>query len=216
MKAYDFTRKLIHTSYIDTVYALGFLGQEVTEASIATAIKNNPLLAPWYTDEKIRYLLSLKNTRYGFDCICLLKAILWGWDYSNDSMGKGVKYDRTKDLDTEQMLNICTDISDDFSLIQPGEYLWIPGHAGVYIGNGWAAECTYRWDDGVQLTRVYNVLEKKDDNGRHWTKHGKLPYVEYDYITKEEKLKETQDAFLYGLLEMLQDIVDGISKPSLS
>ena len=214
MKAKDFVRKLIYLSYLKTVYSSGFLGQEVNSDSIATMIKYNPAIKSWYTPERMQNLTGPKLNYFGFDCICMIKAILWGWNKDDNGFSKGVIYNREQDLDTEGMLSVCTDISTDFSDIQPGEYLWIQGHAGVYVGNGWAVETTYRWYDGVQMTRVHNIFN--NDIGRYWDKHGKLPYVEYDYITKEEKLKETQDAFLYGLLEMLQDIVDGISKPSLS
>lgn len=53
------------------------------------------------------------------------------------------------------------------------------GHIGVYIGNGLAVECTPRWSDGVQITAVHNIGKIAGYNGRTWTKHGKLPHVNY-------------------------------------
>ena len=55
----------------------------------------------------------------------------------------------------------------------------MPGHIGVYIGDGLAVECTPKWDNKVQITAVANIGKKAGYNSRKWTKHGKLPYVEY-------------------------------------
>ncbi|MCD7711754.1 MAG: LysM peptidoglycan-binding domain-containing protein, partial [Firmicutes bacterium] len=50
---------------------------------------------------------------------------------------------------------------------------------GVYVGDGLAVECTTAWDGGVQVTAVRNIGSVSGYNSRAWTKHGKLPYVEY-------------------------------------
>lgn len=78
------------------------------------------------------------------------------------------------------MINACSDVSTDFRSIQVGEVVWLPGHIGVYIGDGLAVECTPIWKDGVQITAVLNIGTKRGYNGRTWVMHGKLPYVTYE------------------------------------
>ena len=63
-----------------------------------------------------------------------------------------------------------------------GEYLWTDGHCGIYVGDGLCVECTTRWENCVQITAVYNIAEQAGYNGRFWKKHGKLPYIEYEYL----------------------------------
>ena len=123
---------------------------------------------------------------FGFDCICLVKGLLWGFigDEMQDYGGAVYEGRGVPDINESQMLNACTDVSGDFSTIQPGEYLWTEGHCGIYVGGGQAVECTYRWADGVQVTWVYNIAGECDEVGRHWTKHGKLPYVTYEPAAK--------------------------------
>ena len=64
-------------------------------------------------------------------------------------------------------------------------------------------ECTYRWEDGVQITAVHNIGTKPGYNGRTWTRHGKLPWVAY--AAPEQTLKE-------GEFEMVMRVIDGKSK----
>lgn len=56
------------------------------------------------------------------------------------------------------------------------------GHVGIYVGDGMVAESTPRWEGqphGVKLTVCHNVSNKAGVRGRKWTKHGKLPWVDY-------------------------------------
>jgi murein L,D-transpeptidase YcbB/YkuD len=66
----------------------------------------------------------------------------------------------------------------------------MPGHIGVYVGDGLAVECTPKWKDGVQITAVHNIGKKKGYNGRAWAKHGKLPYLAYEEEKPVEKIEE--------------------------
>ena len=68
----------------------------------------------------------------------------------------------------------------------PGEGLWGPGHWGLYIGDGLAVECTPAWKNGVQITAVGNIGTKAGYNTRTWTKHGRLPYVDYGGTAAEK------------------------------
>ena len=125
---------------------------------------------------------------FAFDCVCLIKALLWGWDGSLNTTNGGAVYksNGVPDIGTEQIINVCTDVSTDFSNIKVGELLWMSGHVGIYIGDGLAVECTPAWKNCVQITCVRNI--NQSGNGHTWTKHGKLPYVEYcsDHTKSDE------------------------------
>ena len=80
--------------------------------------------------------------------------------------------------------------------------LFINDAIGVYIGDGLAVECTPSWDNKVQITACN--CSKSGYNRRNWTKHGKLPYIEYDVqetTTSPEPEKpstDVQGAFKVG------------------
>ena len=85
------------------------------------------------------------------------------------------------DVSADSMIVNCRDVSaTGWDKLLPGEGLWMPGHWGLYIGDGLAVECTSAWSNGVQITAVGNIASKSGCNARKWTKHGKLPWVEYD------------------------------------
>lgn len=119
---------------------------------------------------------------FGFDCVNLIKALLWGWNGDKNATYGGAKYNSNgvPDINDDMMIKVCTEVTKDFSTILPGEVVWMQGHIGVYVGDGLAVECTPIWKDGVQITAVHNIGTKSGYNGRYWTSHGKLPYVTYE------------------------------------
>ena len=122
-----------------------------------------------------------------FDCCGLIKGILWSWDAVPDSVYGGAVYQSNGVPDAgagaSGLISYCTNVSTDFSNVAVGELLWIDGHVGIYIGDGYAIECTTAWTDRVQKTVVTNIKKAASgEHGRKWTKHGKLPWVEYDQI----------------------------------
>lgn len=153
-----------------TIYMWGCFGQPVTESIIASKTKQYPY---WYTASRQQKFRNLIGKNYfGFDCVCLIKGVLWGWngDASKAHGGAGYAINGVPDIDAGGMINVCKNLSTDFSNITPGEAVWLEGHIGVYIGNGQVIESTPSWKDGVQIT---NLTQRK------WLKHGKLPYIEY-------------------------------------
>ena len=126
---------------------------------------------------------------FGFDCVNLIKALLWGWcgDATQGYGGAKYAFNGVPDINETAMINACNDVSPDFRSIQMGEVVWMSGHIGVYIGDGLAVECTPSWKDGVQITAVHNIGKKSGYNGRTWTKHGKLPYVTYEAAKQKEE-----------------------------
>ena len=137
--------------------------------------------------ERTAKIQAATHNTFGFDCVCLVKGLLWGWNGDTSHPHGGAEYQSNgvPDIDEGSMINACSDVSTDFSHIQIGEVVWMKGHIGIYIGDGLAVECTHRWADGVQITAVHNIGTKSGYNGRSWTKHGKLPYVTYEEEAEE-------------------------------
>lgn len=148
---------------------------------------------------------SASDDTFGFDCSGFIKALLWGWcgDASKEYGGAKYQSNSVPDINADSIMAACEDFSTNFSNILPGEVVWKPGHIGIYIGDGLAVECTYRWEDGVQVTAVENINTKPGYNGRTWTRHGKLPWIAYS--APEHTLKE-------GEFEMVMRVIDGKSK----
>lgn len=119
---------------------------------------------------------------YGFDCVCLIKGVLWGWSGNTAKPYGGAVYasNGIPDLGADTMITKCSGVSADFSGIVPGEAVWLPGHIGVYIGGGKVIECSPAFKNCVQVTACLNIGAISGMNGRKWTKHGKLPYITYD------------------------------------
>ena len=138
-----------------------------------------------YNSNKAAKIDSASADTFGFDCVNLIKALLWGWNGDVNASYGGAVYQSNgvPDINDDRMIQECTELSTDFSKIQPGEAVWMQGHIGVYVGDGLAVECTPIWSDGVQITACN--CYKAGYNRRDWTKHGKLPYVTYE--TEEEK-----------------------------
>ena len=167
-----------------TVYMKGVFGAPVTESLIAEKAKQYP---KWYTAaRKTKFRGLIGKGYFGFDCVCLVKGLLWGWaaDAKKSCGGAVYKANGVPDIGTEAMIAACKDVSADFAGVEIGELLWMQGHVGIYIGDGLAVEATNSWKDGVQIAAVHNIGKKTGYNGRKWTKHGKLPYVSYPVGTE--------------------------------
>lgn len=165
-----------------TIYMYAAYGFQVTTSTINAKAKQN--CNGWYTSTRIATLKKVANQNpptWGFDCVNLYKAILWGWtgDESKEKGGAVYAANGVPDTNADGMFNRCSGKSSDFSKIEVGEALWMSGHFGLYVGNGLAVECTPKWQNGVQITAVANIGSKSGYNSRKWTKHGKLPYVSY-------------------------------------
>lgn len=161
--------------------------------------------APMNVLNKARYSQNVSASRaakikeatadtYGFDCVCLIKGVLWGWCGDKTKTYGGAVYESNgiPDISEDAMITKCSDVSTDFSKIEVGEVVWMPGHIGVYVGNGLAVESSSKWKDGVQITACN--CDKSGYNRRDWAKHGKLPYVTY---IKPEQPKEGKADMIY-------------------
>lgn len=174
-----------------SVYGLGCFGWPMTDAN-----KTRTLNAYAFNrkPQRLAAITAASTDTFGFDCICFIKALLWGWegDAGKEYGGAVYQSNGVPDIDEKAMLDLCIDVSEDFSNIMVGEYLWTDGHCGIYVGGGKAVECTYRWSDGVQLTDVYNLTTNSYNAGRYWKKHGKLPYITYEAEDKPEAEEKSE------------------------
>lgn len=159
-----------------TLYVMGCFGAPMTSANKERYCQNHS-----YNQQTVRQTMikSATSDTFGFDCVCLIKGLLWGWNGNKDKTYGGATYasNGVPDIGADGIIGKCKDVSTDFAKLVVGELLWMPGHVGIYIGNGQAVECTPAWKNGVQVTTVLNVLP---GTGHTWTKHGKLPYVAYE------------------------------------
>ncbi len=182
-----------------TLYVLGGFGVPATPANKKRWISAYSYNAG-YSRRKLIEAASADT--FFFDCIGLIKAILWGWDGDKNAQYGGAKYASkgVPDVGADYTITICKNVSSDFRNICLGEAVWMDGHIGVYIGDGLAVECSPRWKDGVQITAVGNIGKKSGYNTRTWTKHGKLPWV--TYIAEAKPAKKTVE-------EVARDVIAG-------
>lgn len=137
---------------------------------------------------------------YGWDCVNLLKGLLWGWDANPDQEYGGVRYQSNgvPDCTVYELFNKhCTDRTEDFSEILPGEMLYYGNgsHCGLYIGSGYAIEATGSWERQIVVSFVENLIDRYPEGmsyekRRKWQAHGKLEYIEYT--------EEDTDMKIYG------------------
>lgn len=174
MKASNFVSKLCSIATTNkTVYAWGTFGSVITKSLIQSKAKQYPY---WYTDRKIASVFSPLYRSdppvWGFDCVGLVKGVLWGWNGDETKNYGGAIYasNGVPDISADAMIDRCSNVSSDMNNIAVGEYLWMKGHCGIYIGNGRVAESSPKWANGVQITAL---------SARNWLKHGKLPWIEY-------------------------------------
>lgn len=130
-----------------------------------------------------------------FDCICLVKGILWGWNADQNLKHGGAVYcsNGVPDYSETRFFGLCNNISTNFKEIHIGEMVWMKGHVGIYVGNGYVIEATKGWGKNKVLksrvskdgTSSYNGVKRYK-----WLKHGYIPYVEYE--DKPEKYNLTR------------------------
>ncbi len=196
MKSKDLVERAINIARnYKTAYVWGAFGLPASAASMQRMInqysKNNKYLAK---------AKAIYGNGFFFDCVGLIKAILWGWVGDASKTYGGAKYtaNGVPDISADQMISVCKNISTNFSSIVPGEVVWLKDHIGIYIGNGLAVECTPSWNGGVQITSCN--CTKTGYNRRNWTKHGKLPYIDYSSSAVASTKLETGNDIVWELM----------------
>ena len=130
--ANDFANKSLEIAKnYKTLYILGCFGAPMNQKNKKRYENNNE-----YNKKKSAMIEGATSDTFGFDCVGLVKSILWGWsgDISKTYGGATYRANDVPDVGANGMIKLCTDISTDFSNIQVGEFLWMDGHCGIYIG----------------------------------------------------------------------------------
>lgn len=168
--------KMLATQH-KTLYVLGCFGAPLNAKNRKRYSQNYSYNAQ---PERTAKITAADEDTFGFDCVCMIKGILWGWSGDKSKTYGGAKYQANgvPDAGADAMFRKCREQSKDFRCMEVGEALWRSGHIGIYIGNGLAVECTPKWADGVQITAVNSSIPGYPT--RTWTSHGKLPYVSYE------------------------------------
>ena len=194
MNNLEFVEKLkdIANNY-ETLYVMGCFGAPMDAANKKRYTSNHSYNKRVSRTNMIR---EASTDTFGFDCVGLIKGVLWEWNGNVNGTYGGAKYasNGVPDISADTMIKRCADLSTDFTNIEVGELVWKTGHVGVYIGNGLAIECSPKWDNCVQITACNT--NKIGYNRRDWTKHGKLPYI--TYVVKRKTITEIAREVIAG------------------
>lgn len=197
MKAQTLVDKVVDIAKnYKTLYVMGCFGAPLTGANVTRYCNNHSYNKDSKRTAMIKAAANQSPPVYGFDCVNLIKGVLWGWcgAPSKTYGGAGYAVNGVPDVGADGMIKLCTDVSTTgWASMVPGEAVWCSGHIGVYIGNGLAVECTPRWENNVQITAVANIGKKAGYNTRTWTKHGKMPWVDYTGATTGGSVGEVSE-----------------------
>lgn len=198
-----------------TLYVMGCFGAPLTGGNVARYCNNHEYNRRPARTAMIQAAADKTPPVYGFDCVNLIKGILWGWAGLPSETYGGAVYPTTAavlagacpDVGADRMIQLCPEPSTDFSKIVPGAVVWLSGHIGVYIGDGLAVESSPAFENRVQITAVKNIGAKVGYNARKWTKWGKLPYIEYEenYNEHEEDYNVTKEEIKAALREVVTE-----------
>lgn len=167
MTSQDFVAmaKKIATGY-KTLYVMGCFGAPMIPKNKTRYSNENDYNKQKERTDKIK---AASSDTFGFDCVCLIKGILWGWKGDASKIYGGAAYvsNGVPDIGANSMIRYYNDVSNNWKNILPGEAVWMKGHIGIYIGEGWAVECSPAWEDKVQITKVNNIGNNPSPHGRN-------------------------------------------------
>ena len=179
-----------------TLYVMGCFGAPMTEANKKRYTTNHS-----YNKQasRVKMINAATSDTFGFDCVNLIKGILWGWKGDASRIYGGASYasNGVPDIGADTMITKCLNVSTTgWDKLVPGEAVWLSGHIGVYVGDNLVVESSPAFKNKVQFTGLANNGGKAGYNNRKWTKHGKLPYITY---IEEDELDMTKKEFIESL-----------------
>ena len=209
MNNIDFANKAkeIATNF-KTLYIMGCFGAPMNNTNKNRYCNNHSYNKQSARTNKIK---NASADTFGFDCVCLIKGILWGWKGNVNKTYGGASYasNGVPDVGADTIMKYCTDVSTNFSNIQIGEVVHMSGHVGIYIGDGLAVECTPIWKDGVQITAVGNIGAKSGYNKRTWVNHGKLNFIDYNQASSNTENVKPEPNPSKTIDELAKEVIDG-------
>ena len=157
-------------------YVWGTYGHVLTRSYYEAKLAQYPEGVGNYADFILANWLGKRTA----DCVGLVKGYCW-FDPEAQSIGYAVN--GMPDIATEQMIEWCDEKGSISTMPEiPGLLLWMDGHVGIYIGDGYAIEA---------MGTRYGVV-KTQVAGRGWQKWGKIPCIEY--IEEAEETEPTEAA----------------------
>ena len=199
MKVKDFIEKLQMTADLNTCYVQGGFGCRLKSPG-----------GDWYSttyswNKKNKAVIEAHTNTvpvsFGFDCVCLIKGILWGFQGDPDKVYGGAVYESNDvpDMTIKKLAKSCADFSTDWAVDpDPGEITFYDRemtHVGVYVGDGIVIEATPAWACGVQRTLLPDWVNPDPIPVRKWYAHGHTSYIDYTVNTWEEAYKLLSDKF---------------------
>lgn len=190
----------------DTLYVMGCFGAPLTGSNVTRYCNNHSYNKAPARTAMIKAAANKNPPVYGFDCVCLIKGILWGWCGDASKVYGGAQYtaNGVPDIGADSMIKVCPYTSTDFTKIVPGAVTWMSGHIGIYIGDGLAVECSPKWANRVQITACN--CTKKGYNRRNWTKWGLLPYITYQEDKEDDEMDEEKLRAM--IRETVEEVLD--------
>ena len=194
MKVNDFVAKAknIANDY-KTLYVMGCFGAPLNATNKKRYTTNHSYNKK---SSRTKMINNASTDTFGFDCVCLIKGILWGWNGNKNHVYGGATYasNGVADVSANAIIGskYCDHVSTNFNNIEVGEIVWLSGHVGIYIGDGKVVECTPAWNNKVQITNL---------SARKWLKHGKLKYVDYSSTASTTTKKSVET--------IAKEVIDG-------
>jgi hypothetical protein len=151
-----------------TLYILGCFGAPMTAQNRTRYTQNQSYNRQ---PERAQKISAAREDTFGFDCVCMIKGILWGWQGDSSRTYGGAVYgsNQVPDLGADAMFGKCTEQSEDFSCLEVGEAVWMQGHIGIYIGDGYVIQAANTKKGVIKTPLSYNS----------WTHWLKIPYITY-------------------------------------
>ena len=148
-------------------YCLGTFGNILTPALLDQKMKQGYGVGV-YNTRHVAYLRTFLGKRVS-DCYGLVKAYIW-WSGSNP------KYNTIEDRNQEMAYRAAKEKGPLNTIPEiPGLILWMPGHAGIYIGNGEFIECVGA-PTGMRKGIIKDGRVVAGSKFTHWFKD---TYIEY-------------------------------------
>lgn len=173
-------------------YWYGTFGNTASAALLKMKREQYPA---YYDQSKYKVLFTSQFGERVHDCVGLIKGYLW----SETPTSKPV-YNAAQDVSANGMLGVCKERGKISTLPEiPGTLVFMKGHIGVYIGNGYVIEAKGH-DSGVVQTKV---------KGRGWTDWGFCPWIDYSEADSTEYFKQYT-----GNSVSIVDALKAIGEPS--
>lgn len=166
-----------------TSYLLGSFGHVASRSNLNRLLNQYPENYSWVGKAQ-----EIIGQGFYFDCCGLLKSLAWNFSGNLEKVYGGATYESNNvvDWDANTMCRNGIDVSTDFSNIMVGEAVWMNNHIGIYCGNNIVVEATPSFGNGVLMTALLNKSAVSGLHGRYWTKHFKLPWIDYIVESKPQ------------------------------